>query len=486
MTLQSQAYLQGEYMNPKLFLTSIAVVALASCGGTATSSAIGGSSSDTRRSIDWSNPYADTADEEVTLNVWGGETQDSVDFIRTVAQDFKKANPKSNYTIQVKPVSESSVSGDWAQNPDTAADLAIAADDQIPSMISSNYIQNIEQLEKKIPGLADSIKTRNSKESIEVLTSEEKTYGFPVSASNGYILYYNSNLIKAEDTTSFEKLLAAIKKVSEEKGKNYRFGFPSNSGWYLDGWFRPAGFSVYGEAGKATVECDWNGEATDPSGTKVKGVDVAASLVKLAHGQYEKYWTSQKQELLMNQVDDSAPNQIIATINGTWNYNRLKAAWGTGAAATTLPTYHVDSINKDYGMQSVKGFKVAVINRARAKTVVAACRFAEFLTNYENQILRFDALSEAPTNTDSVKQCDYSTNACVKALNEQWQKGGFVEKVNEAYWNPSNGLSNQLCVGNAGADASFIKSGQGTADIVLDMDAIQAALNACVATLTGK
>lgn len=314
MTLQSQAYLQGEYMNPKLFLTSIAVVALASCGGTATSSAVGGSSSDTRRSIDWSNPYAGTAEETVTLNVWGGETQDSVDFIRTVAQDFKKANPKSNYTIQVKPVSESSVSGDWAQNPDTAADLAIAADDQIPSMISSNYIQNIEQLEKRIPGLADSIKTRNSKESIEVLTSEEKTYGFPVSASNGYILYYNSNLIKAEDTTSFEKLLAAIKKVSEEKGKNYRFGFPSNSGWYLDGWFRPAGFSVYGEAGKATVECDWNGEVTDPSGTKVKGVDVAASLVKLAHGQYEKYWTSQKQELLMNQVDDSAPGSVIVAV----------------------------------------------------------------------------------------------------------------------------------------------------------------------------
>lgn len=465
----------------KLFLfSSFALVGCATGGTSATTSEL------SRRTVEWVNPFADTATETATLTIWAGETQESVDYIRTVAADFKKANPRSNYTFNIKPVSESSVSGDWAADPDDAADVAIAADDQIPVMIAADYLQNVNQLEKRIPGITESIKTRNSQEAITAVThSDEKMYGYPVSASNGFILYYNSDLIKAEDTTSFDKLLAAIAKVSEEKGKNYRFGFPSNSGWYLDGWFRPAGFDVYGEAGKTTVECGWNGTAKDKDGTEVAGVDVAASLVKLAHGQYEKYWTSQKQELIMTQIDANQPNQIIATINGTWNYNRIKAAWGAGTAAATLPTYHVDSVNKDYGMQSVKGFKIAVVNRNRASTVVAASRFAEFLTNYESQILRFDTLSEAPTNTESEKLCDFNTNVCLKAMKEQWTKGAFVEKVNEAYWNPSNGLATQLCNGDSGA-ASFIASGKGTADVTVNKEAIQAALDACVKTLSGK
>ena len=477
-------------MKPQFKLLILAAAGLTACGGgggesplPSSGSASASSSASSRVIPAWDNPFADTATETATLTVWAGETQDSVDFIRAVAQDFKKVNPRSNYTINVKPVSESSVSGDWASDPSNAADVAIAADDQIPSMISSNYIQDLEPLSKKaIPGIYESVKSRNTTDSVNAATDSGKLYGFPVSASNGYILYYNSDLIAKEDTTSFDKLLAAIARASEKDGVNYQFGFPYNSGWYLDGWFHGAGFNATGEAGKTTVDCNWNQTITDPAGNSVKGSDVAGALVKLAHGQYESHWTSAKQENIMTMIDKGNAKQVIATINGTWNYRRIAAAWGDGAAATTLPTYHAEN-GIDYGMQSVKGYKIAVVNRSRSKTILPAARFAEFLTNYSSQIIRFDSLSEAPTNTESTKQCDFETNACVKALNEQWQKGAFVEKVNEAFWNPSNGLSTQLCEGTSGT--SFIASGKGTANIVLNTEAIQVALDACVASFQG-
>ena len=461
-----------------MLLSLLAVTALASCGGgttpTASSQPAGGEStsggSGTKTKID--------------LTVWAGETNDSLNYAREVAAAFNATQTEYEYNFSFKPVSEASVSGDWSSDPENAADFAIAADDQIPSMISAGHIQNLEALssDKFIPGLANTIKGRNSSESIDVASANGKTYGFPVSASNGYILYYNTEFINKEDTTSFESLLAAIKRVSERDGKNYRFGFPTNSGWYLDGWFRGAGFSVYGEPGKSTVDCDW-----DQTKDGVSGTDVAASLVRLAHGEYRDYWTSQKEENLMTQVDASQPKRIIATINGTWSFNTLKGAWGDDkVGATVLPTYNLErNEGKTIGMQSVKGFKVAVIN-AKRKSLLHSAKFAEFFTNYENQKTRFEKLSELPTNTKAAADVNPKSNPAVSALADQWERGAFTEQVNAAYWGPSNGLCNQLTDGTAGELGSFIKSGAGTSDLVLDYDNIAAAVKACVDKLGGK
>ncbi len=467
-------------MKAKLCLLALAGVMLAGCGGNnATTSVLSGDTS-TRSIPAWSNPFAGIGTEEVELLVWAGETQESIDFVKNAAAEFKRDNPQSNYTIKTAGVSESSVSGDWAKDKDKAADVAICADDQIPTMISSNYIQDLDQLSKKvIPGLVDNVKSRNSKESIEAVTGPDgKIYGFPVSGTNGFILYYNTNILKASDLGSFDSMLAAIKAASERDGKNYRFGFPSTSGWYLDGWFHGAGFNATGEPGEIKVDCNWNASVEG-----VNGKDVAGSLVKLAQGQYKSYWTSAAQNLIMTQVNEG-PSQIVATINGTWNYKRLEKAWNGKVGASILPTFHLDEANKDVRMQSPRGFKVAVVNKARAKTVVAAAKFAEYLTNFASQIHRFDMVSEGPTNTESSKAVDPSTNPCIDALLKQYEAGAFVEKVNDSFWNPTNGLADQLLNGSTKTnETNLVKSGVGTADIVLDYDAIQGALDACVRNL---
>ena len=457
-------------MKKRMLLTLLASVALASCGG--------GSSEPGSASAPESSGGEKT---KVDLTVWAGETDESFNYLKDVSEAFKKANTDFDYNFTIKAVSESSVNGDWAADAAQAADFAIAADDQIPSMIKSNLIASLETLDRAIPDLSTTIRNRNSDESVQMVTDQDKTWGFPVSASNGYILYYNSDYISEADTTSFESLLAAIKRASEKDGKTYRFGFPYNSGWYLDGWFHGAGFSATGLAGEATVACDW-----DKTVNGVDGKDVAGSLVKLAHGQYEQYWTSQEQSMIMTQIDTSSSSPIIATINGTWNYSRIKGTWGEKAKATTLPSFHVDLANKDFGMQSVKGFKIGIVNAKRTKTVRHSAKFAEFLTNYDNQVLRFNRLSEAPTNKQAAQDIDVNSNPAVKALNEQWNQGSFIEKVNEAFWNPSNSLSTLLCNGGNKGEYNYIKSGRGTADIQLDYDAIQTQLENTVKLLSGQ
>lgn len=471
-------------MKAKFLLLLVSATALVSCGGggNATETATTSVSEMSRRAVEWDNPFADTATEEATLTVWGGESQTSVDFINTVAADFKKANPRSNYTINVKPVSESSVSGDWESDPANAADLAIAADDQIPSMVSSERLVDINALDaKKIPGILESVTKNNLEESVDVLTHGGKIYGFPVSASNGFVLYYNAKYVSAEQAKTFDGLLAAIHTASETAGRNLTFGYPYNSGWYLDGWFHGAGFTATGEAGALSVECNWNGKLAD----NTEGKDAAGAMVKLAHGQYKQHWSAGKSEDLLARISDDSTNQVVATISGTWDYNRLVKAWGEeNAKAAVLPSYHLDLANKDVQMHSVKGFKVAIVNKSR-KNAVAAARFAEFLANYQSQVLRYDMLNEAPANKNArTLVMDANVNPVVKAINDQWDTS-FVEKVNPTFWNPTNGLSVQLSAANSDT-AKFVTSGEGTKEVVLNYEEIQKALDNCVDALSAK
>ncbi len=462
-------------MKSKLSLLLLAsAAALVSCGGgDATSTSIF-----SRRSIEsWENKYAGTATETCNLTIWAGESNDSVEFVKMVAKDFKAANPQSNYNITIKPVSESSVSGDWEQNPSTAADLAIAADDQIPAMVSSNRLVSLEQLSKKqIPGLKDDIVGRSLPEAIEAVTQNDNVYAFPISASNGFVLYYNAKYIKAEDTVSFDKLLEAIHKASETAGRNLTFGYPYNSGWYLDGWFHGAGLTAVGNAGDTYVTCNWNN--TDEKAGNL-GKDVAGAMVKLAHGQYKAHWSADTSNKLMTRIADGSTNEVVATISGTWDYNRLAKAWGEGnAKASVLPKYHLDLANKDVQMNSVKGFKVAIINKNKTN-IVASARFAEFMANYESQVLRYDMLNEAPANMQARELViNAQSNPVVKAINDQWDTS-FVEKVNQSFWGPSNGLSVQLSANDA-ETAKYVVSGEGTANVVLNYDEIQSALDACI------
>ncbi len=459
-------------MKPQKSLLALALVALTACGGSSTSVI--------RRDIEWVNPFANTAKETATISVWAGNTTESMNYLKAVIEDFKKANPDSNYTINIRAISEASVNGDWSADPKNAADFAVIPDDQLPQMIASNYVQRLEPLDIEIPGLTASIKARNDADSIQAATSKGGLYGFPVSSSNGYVLFYNSDILKEADCDSFESLLAAIKAASERDNTKYTFGFPYASGWYLDGYFHGAGLEATGEADGDTITSNWNTESA--SGTKA--VDVAASLVKLAHGEYKEYFLAEKEATLISRAAKGIPGRVVATINGAWNYNELSKKWGGDAktGATLLPKF-TTTAGETFRMETVKGSKIGILNRAR-DNIVPAARFAEFYTNFYSQVMRFDNVNETPANTEAVKICDLATKPYLKALNDQRAIGGFVEKVNPAFWSPANALATNLCSGNAGNDHQFIVSGVGTKDIVLNMEEIQASLDACVAAFT--
>ena len=55
----------------------------------------------------------------------------------------------------------------------------------------------------------------------------EKLYGYPMTADNGYFMYYNKDYFTEEDVKSLDTMLS----VAQAAGKKVAMEF--NSGWYL-------------------------------------------------------------------------------------------------------------------------------------------------------------------------------------------------------------------------------------------------------------
>ena len=55
-------------------------------------------------------------------------------------------------------------------------------------------------------------KTANAASTVEAASVDGKLYAYPLTASNGYFLFYNSDYLTEEDVSSWDNLLAAAQK----------------------------------------------------------------------------------------------------------------------------------------------------------------------------------------------------------------------------------------------------------------------------------
>ena len=96
-------------------------------------------------------------------------------------------------------------------------------------------------------------------------------YAYPMTADNGYFLFYDSSVFSASDVGSMDALL----KKAAAKGK--KVVMDVGNGWYLYSFFGNTPLSVGLNDDGITNYCTWN--ATDK---KIKGVDICEGIERIA------------------------------------------------------------------------------------------------------------------------------------------------------------------------------------------------------------
>ena len=404
-----------------LALAGAMALSLAACGGsasTATSTPEAASAAESTAASTEAATDGDVLDQaaaaafskDVTLTMWGAE--EDQDLLREISDKFieKYGNYGGKITINLGAQSESTAKDTVLTDPTAAADVYAFADDQLNELVKAGALQEV-QLN------ADDVKSRNTPASVDAATVDGKIYAYPLTADNGYFMFYDKSFFTEDDVksldTMMEKAAAAGKKVSMDVA----------NGWYLYSFYAGAGLNLsLADDGVNTV-CNWN---------EAPGADVTQAVIDICKN---PGFIALKDEEFTGKLKDGT---LVAGVNGTWRANDAAEVWGDNYAACKLPTYTLNG--EQVQMASFSGFKLIGVN-PHSSNVGAAMLLADYVTNEENETLRFQQRAQGPSNTNALAAASSPALTAVVAQSEY----ATLQRVGGNFWASAETLGS-ICV----------------------------------------
>ena len=355
---------------------------------------------------------------EVTLTIWAEES--NFDNLSKMIDSFKQAYAgQADFNIELVNSADGQARNSVLSDIHNAADVFSMPDDQLYSMIAGGVLSPVVNQE--------AVKSANIEEAVYAASYGDVLYAYPYSADNGYFLYYDKNYFTQEDVQTLDRIL----EVASENDKKISMEF--NSGWYLYSFFGNTGLDFGINEDGVTNHCNWN--STEGS---IKGVDVARALLQITQS---PAFLSQPNESFLESVESG---EVIAGISGVWHAVEIQEAWGADYGACKLPTYTVNG--QQIQMSSFTGFKMIGVN-AYSEHLGWAHKLADWLTNEENQTLRFVERSQGPSNIKASESDEVAAVPAISAVIEQSQYG-VLQRVGNNYWDPCTNFADIIIAGN--------------------------------------
>lgn len=399
-------------------LLSISVFALSLSGCSASDS--DGSSKNQTGSEESTNDNTDTESDVVDLKIWVEE--DNFDNVSKMVESFKEHYAgQATFEITLEAQADSATRNTLLGDVHNGADVFSMPDDQLYSMISAGALSPVVN--------ADTVRSENLEEAVEAASYNGTLYAYPYSADNGYFLYYDKNYFTEEDVKTLDRIL----EVAAQSGKKFSMEF--ESGWYMYAFFGETGLEFGINDDGVTNYCSWNSTEND-----IKGVDVAQALLSITSN---PGFLSEPNDSFAESIKSG---NVIAGVSGVWHAMTVKEVWGDNYGACKLPTY--TCAGRQVQMSTFTGYKMMGVN-AYSEHPEWAHKLAEWLTNEENQTLRFVERNQGPSNINAAASDAVKQVPAIAAVIEQSQYG-TLQRVGNSYWDACSTFAATILSGNPG------------------------------------
>lgn len=393
------------------FVTAVLTTALFGCGGVREENDIADTDAASQNT---------SKNKDVELVVWGAEEDEAL--LQQIFESFQEEyKEQANFNITFAPQSESGCKDALMADLEAGADVFAFADDQLNTLVAAGALEPIEN--------ADQIKSQNLSGAVEAACVGDVLYAYPLTADNGYFLYYNKQYFNENDIKTFDRIL----QIAEENEKKITMDW--SSAWYVYAFFGNTGLEVGLNDDGITNYCTWNGTDGD-----IKGVDVANAMLSISRS--PSFLNTQEPGFLAGIQDGS----VIAGVSGVWNAVAMKETLGANYGAAKLPTY--TCANRQIQMASFSGYKLIGVN-AYSKQYIWASRLAEWISNEENQQLRFELRGQGPANTNAAASASVQDSPAITALIDQ-SEFSCLQRIGGNFWDPVSAFSTNMANGNPG------------------------------------
>ena len=365
-------------------------------------------------------PAAETVPEStISLTVWGGEEDEAL--LKELFSAFQSHySGQASFQITYQPQSESSCKDALLQNLEGGADVFAFADDQVAALAAAGALEPVENPEE--------IRASNLSAAIDAASVNNTLYAYPLTADNGYFLYYNKAWFTDEDIQSLNRMV----EIAAENERLVTMDW--SSAWYVYAFFGNTGLTVGLNEDGLTNYCTWN--STDGP---VRGVDVARAMMEIAAS---TGFASLTDTDFLAGVQDGT---IIAGVSGVWNSVAIEKAWGRNTGAARLPSYTCG--NQQIQMASFSGCKLIGVN-AYSKHKEWAVKLAEWISSESGQTRRFELRGQGPSNIKAAGSPAVQESPAIAALLAQ-SEFSQLQRIGGKFWDPVSAFAQNMAEGNS-------------------------------------
>ena len=320
--------------------------------------------------------------EKVTLTVWGAE--EDQEMLKAMCASFAAANPDKEYKFLFGVQSESDAADKVTNDVTSGPDVFSFASDQINKLYASGALARLGGSYETF------VKENNTASSVDAATvtinGEDQLFAYPCTEDNTLFLYYDKSVIGEDDIDTLDELLDA----AQEAGRKVHFKL-NDDGWYLSSFF----FAMDNLGYNVTYDNKMVETAVDINYNNADGLKVMRALANYIN-----------HPALVIQTDDSkliagfTPTaegdvEAAAGISGTWNAASIEGLLGENMGVAKLPTVNIGGEQKQ--LTTYMGCKLIGVN-GFSENKAEAHKLAQWLTNEENQLIRYQTRGFGPSN----------------------------------------------------------------------------------------
>jgi arabinogalactan oligomer/maltooligosaccharide transport system substrate-binding protein len=307
----------------------------------------------------------------------------------------------------VEAVSESVAATQMVTDVELGGDLFCFAQDQFARLVQAGALAKLGVK------AAETVSEANAAGVVSAAKVGDDMYAYPLTADNGYFMYYDKSVIPEEDVDSLEKLIADC----ENAQKYFAFEMQT-SAWYLASFFFGTG-----------CVSEWT---TDEDGQFIKVNDTFNSPAGLIAVKGMKKLVDSPFHLSSSAGDAFDSNAAIV-VTGTWAYETIHGILGDNMGVADLPSFEVDGT--EYHLGSYNGCKLMGVKPQTDPVRQAVLhRLAQYLTGEECQLQRFEAKNWGPSNLNAQASEAVQTNPALVALFQQSQYSIPQGQIHGSWW----------------------------------------------------